>query len=117
MYVGSHASSHASTSITLLVCVQPAGMAVHVSAGHHTGTLVNALLYHCGLPGVSAHPHAPQGSKVLWPHATGHRDTAAAAAAAAAGAAPTHAHPHMPLGSMEGAAHSHLPHGMEVLLP
>lgn len=29
-------------------------MAIHVSAGHHTGTLVNALLYHCGLPAVTS---------------------------------------------------------------
>ena len=28
-------------------------MVVHISAGHHSGTLVNALLYHCGLPGLS----------------------------------------------------------------
>lgn len=27
-------------------------MVVHISAGHHTGTLVNALLNHCGLPGI-----------------------------------------------------------------
>jgi hypothetical protein len=32
--------------------LQPAGMVVHISAGHHTGTLVNALLHHCGLPGI-----------------------------------------------------------------
>eukprot|EP00955_Chlamydomonas_euryale_P052236 355096-Chlamydomonas_euryale.AAC.1 len=31
--------------------MQPAGMVVHISAGHHSGTLVNALLHHCGLPG------------------------------------------------------------------
>ena len=28
-------------------------MVVHISAGHHSGTLVNALLHHCGLPGLS----------------------------------------------------------------
>jgi len=31
----------------LLVVNKPKGMVVHPSAGHHTGTLVNALLYHC----------------------------------------------------------------------
>ena len=28
---------------------QPAGMVVHISPGHASGTLVNALLHHCGL--------------------------------------------------------------------
>lgn len=32
----------------LLVLHKPAGMVVHPAAGHATGTLVNALLYHCG---------------------------------------------------------------------
>lgn len=36
----------------LMVVNKPAGMAVHISVGHHTGTLVNALLHHCGLPGI-----------------------------------------------------------------
>lgn len=31
----------------LLVVNKPEGMVVHPSAGHYTGTLVNALLYHC----------------------------------------------------------------------
>lgn len=31
----------------LLVVNKPRGMVVHPSAGHQTGTLVNALLYHC----------------------------------------------------------------------
>ncbi|WP_068672460.1 RluA family pseudouridine synthase [Oceanobacillus sp. Castelsardo] len=31
----------------LLVVNKPKGMVVHPSAGHQTGTLVNALLYHC----------------------------------------------------------------------
>lgn len=31
----------------LLVIDKPKGMVVHPSAGHYTGTLVNALLYHC----------------------------------------------------------------------
>ena len=29
---------------------QAAGMVVHPSPGHYTGTLVNALLHHCQLP-------------------------------------------------------------------
>ncbi|SDL76192.1 RluA family pseudouridine synthase [Sediminibacillus halophilus] len=32
---------------SLLVVNKPKGMVVHPSAGHHTGTMVNALLYHC----------------------------------------------------------------------
>ena len=32
----------------LLVVNKPKGMVVHPAAGHPTGTLVNALLYHCG---------------------------------------------------------------------
>lgn len=32
----------------LLVINKPAGMVVHPAAGHGTGTLVNALLFHCG---------------------------------------------------------------------
>ncbi len=32
----------------VIVIDKPAGMVVHPAAGHHTGTLVNALLYHCG---------------------------------------------------------------------
>ncbi len=32
----------------LLVVNKPKGMVVHPAAGHDTGTLVNALLYHCG---------------------------------------------------------------------
>lgn len=31
----------------LLVINKPAGLVVHPGAGHYTGTLVNALLYHC----------------------------------------------------------------------
>jgi len=31
----------------LLVVNKPAGMVVHPAVGHYTGTLVNALLYHC----------------------------------------------------------------------
>lgn len=32
----------------LIVVNKPAGMVVHPAAGHWTGTLVNALIYHCG---------------------------------------------------------------------
>lgn len=32
----------------LLVVNKPKGMVVHPAAGHYTGTLVNALLWHCG---------------------------------------------------------------------
>lgn len=32
----------------VIVVDKPAGMVVHPSAGHETGTLVNALLHHCG---------------------------------------------------------------------
>jgi 23S rRNA pseudouridine1911/1915/1917 synthase len=32
----------------LIVIDKPAGLVVHPAAGHHTGTLVNALIAHCG---------------------------------------------------------------------
>ena len=32
----------------VLVVNKPVGMVVHPAPGHHSGTLVNALLYHCG---------------------------------------------------------------------
>jgi 23S rRNA pseudouridine1911/1915/1917 synthase len=32
----------------LIVLDKPAGLVVHPAAGHHTGTLVNALIAHCG---------------------------------------------------------------------
>lgn len=39
----------------LIVIDKPAGLAVHPGAGLHSGTLVNALLHHCGgLPGISS---------------------------------------------------------------
>ena len=34
--------------IDLLVINKPAGLVVHPAAGHETGTLVNALIFHCG---------------------------------------------------------------------
>jgi len=37
----------------LLVVNKPAGMVVHPSHGHDTGTLVHALLHHCELPGIN----------------------------------------------------------------
>lgn len=33
----------------LLVVNKPKGMVVHPAAGHYSGTLVNAVLYHCGV--------------------------------------------------------------------
>ena len=32
----------------LLIVNKPKGMVVHPSAGHYSGTLVNAIMYHCG---------------------------------------------------------------------
>ena len=39
----------------LLIVNKPKGMVVHPSAGHYSGTLVNALMYHCkdGLSGIN----------------------------------------------------------------
>lgn len=39
----------------VIVVNKPKGMVVHPSAGHYTGTLVNALMYHCkdGLSGIN----------------------------------------------------------------
>lgn len=34
----------------LCCCLQAADMVMHPSPGHYSGTLVNALLHHCGLP-------------------------------------------------------------------
>ena len=36
----------------LLVVDKPAGLVVHPAPGHASGTLVNAVLHHCGLPGL-----------------------------------------------------------------
>ena len=40
----------------ILVVNKPKGMVVHPAAGHYTGTLVNAIMYHCGehLSGINA---------------------------------------------------------------
>ena len=32
----------------ILIVNKPKGMVVHPAAGHYSGTLVNALMYHCG---------------------------------------------------------------------
>ncbi len=40
----------------ILVLNKPAGLVVHPAAGHHDGTLLNALLHHC--PSISAVPRA-----------------------------------------------------------
>ncbi|KAG2435388.1 hypothetical protein HXX76_007460 [Chlamydomonas incerta] len=45
----------------VLVINKPAGMVVHVAPGHHTGTLVNALLHHCSLPALELVPTEPGG--------------------------------------------------------
>lgn len=38
---------------SILVLAKPPGMVVHPAAGHHSGTLVHGLLYHCDtLPGI-----------------------------------------------------------------
>jgi hypothetical protein len=50
---------YTASPLLLLMFMQPAGMPVHISAGHHSGTLVNALLAHCGLPGVRIDPSYP----------------------------------------------------------
>jgi len=42
--------------------LQAPGMVVHLSPGHTTGTLVNALLAHCGLPACDAVPSGSSGS-------------------------------------------------------
>ena len=34
--------------VDLIVVNKPKGMVVHPAAGHYSGTLVNALMYHCG---------------------------------------------------------------------
>ena len=67
-----HASFTSTDCLTaaLLCCVvlhccvvlQAPGMVVHLSPGHTTGTLVNALLAHCGLPACSAVPCGSAGS-------------------------------------------------------
>lgn len=54
----------------LIVLHKPAGMVVHPAPGHPSGTLVNALLHHCGrLPAAPAYraegPPVPDGSDEL----------------------------------------------------
>jgi 23S rRNA pseudouridine1911/1915/1917 synthase len=43
----------------LVVVNKPAGMVTHPAYGNYTGTLVNALLYHCGTLGSGADPVRP----------------------------------------------------------
>ena len=43
----------------LLVVNKPAGMVVHIGAGHEEGTLVNALLYHGGTLSAGSEEHRP----------------------------------------------------------
>ncbi len=47
----------------LLVVNKPAGMPVHPGTGHHSGTLVHALLHHTGSPSVAAH-HRPKDQEI-----------------------------------------------------
>ncbi|HTY59054.1 MAG TPA: RluA family pseudouridine synthase [Bacteroidota bacterium] len=43
----------------LIVVNKPAGMVTHPAYGNYTGTLVNALLYHCGTLGAGGDPVRP----------------------------------------------------------
>jgi 23S rRNA pseudouridine1911/1915/1917 synthase len=43
----------------LIVVNKPAGMVTHPAYGNYTGTLVNALLHHCGMPGAGGDPIRP----------------------------------------------------------
>jgi 23S rRNA pseudouridine1911/1915/1917 synthase len=43
----------------LLIVNKPAGMVTHPAYGNYTGTLVNALLYHCGSLATSSDPTRP----------------------------------------------------------
>ena len=71
----------------LLVVNKPKGMVVHPAAGHENGTLVNALLYHCGkslsaksisanwkLPPLAVSPQKPQVPDYRRPPPNQHRD-------------------------------------------
>ena len=46
----------------LLVVDKPAGLVVHPAPGHASGTLVNAVLHHCGLPGLRFGASGPAGA-------------------------------------------------------
>jgi tRNA pseudouridine synthase 2 len=46
----------------MCIIAQAPGMVVHLSPGHTTGTLVNALLGHCGLPACDAIPSGSSSS-------------------------------------------------------
>ncbi|KAF8057740.1 RNA pseudouridine synthase 2 [Scenedesmus sp. PABB004] len=49
----------------VIVVNKAAGMVVHLSPGHATGTLVNALLGHCGLPACEVALGSPAGGGLL----------------------------------------------------
>mmetsp|Transcript_670 Transcript_670/g.1947 ORF Transcript_670/g.1947 Transcript_670/m.1947 type:complete len:477 (+) Transcript_670:107-1537(+) len=52
----------------LMVVNKAAGMVVHPAPGHPTGTLVNAVLHHCGLPALDLAPgQAPPDFLSNWP--------------------------------------------------
>jgi 23S rRNA pseudouridine1911/1915/1917 synthase len=51
----------------LIVINKSADMVMHPSPGHYTGTMVNALLHHCGLPGVRLGPGADPPPLALTP--------------------------------------------------
>lgn len=64
----------------LLVVNKPAGLVVHPSAGHASGTLVNAVLHHCALPAMrvdtgSTPPSALLGADASAAAAGGEEDT------------------------------------------
>lgn len=61
----------------MLVWLQVAGMVVHISPGHSTGTLVNALLAHCGLPACDVASGSNSSSSGLLSEAAAAADTAA----------------------------------------
>ena len=52
----------------VLVVNKAAGMVVHPSPGHPTGTLVNAVLHHCNLPAMRVLPgqQAPASLDADW---------------------------------------------------
>ena len=51
----------------LLVINKPKNMVVHPSAGHFSGTLVNAVMYHCkdSLSGINCAPHRQRYDRIV----------------------------------------------------
>eukprot|EP00877_Chromochloris_zofingiensis_P005843 jgi/Chrzof1/1525/Cz10g11050.t1 len=49
----------------VIIVNKAAGMVVHISPGHTSGTLVNALLFHCGLPAMDVPSGSLQGGGLL----------------------------------------------------